>query len=296
MNVQHYLPSSQFSLIVLSIAGSGALILGAQYLTRPPTEAPTVVVAQKDATETDWKAELDAIQAEIPGLPQAASAETVSTLLEAAKSSNYTDTAARSLLIKLADAGSQGMGADIPTQERLINDVTSNVPQIKTKKTYTTADISSVIDGKEAQKKYGNRVMEILGRHAGATSEATLFAISKATDNSDPKELLPLPSIQQEYELLTNELSSIEVPATLVPLHLQALNTLGVIAATFDDMKLVLTDPLRGLNGIRQYQIQLGQVGRVFISIAEILVKNGILFTKEEPGATWAAFLSTDQP
>lgn len=294
MNVQRYLPSSQFSLIVLSIAGAGGLILGAQYLTRPPSETPKVVIAQKDTTETDWKAELDAIQAEVPGLPQAPSPETVSTLLEAAKSSNYTDTAARSLLIKLADAGSQGMGGDIPTQEKLINEVTSNVPQIKTKKIYTTKDIVVTADSKEAQRNYGNRVMEILGRHTGATSQATLFAISKATDNSDPRELAPLAGIQQEYESLVYDLADVDVPATLVPLHIQVLNTLGVIAATFDDMKLVLTDPLRGLNGIRQYQTQLGQIGRVFISLAEILLKNGILFTKEEPGAAWAAFLATD--
>lgn len=296
MNLPQYLPSSQFSLIVFSITAAGGLILGAQYLTRPPTESPQVVVAQKDSPETDWKAELDAIQAEAPGLPQTPSPETVSTLLEAAKSSNYTDTAARSLLIKLADAGSQGMGGDIPTQEKLINEVTNNVPQIKTKKIYTAKDITSVVDTKEAQKKYGNKVMEILGRHAGATSEATLLAISKATDNSDPRELAPLHEIQQEYESLLYDLADVGVPATLVPLHIQALNTLGVIVATFDDMKLVLTDPLRGLNGIRQYQTQLGQVGRVFISIAEILLKNGILFSKEEPGSAWAAFLSTDQP
>jgi hypothetical protein len=292
MSVAQYLPSPHFSAVAGSIILSGGLIVGAQYITSPHTSSPQVAIAPVEQPGTDWKAQLDAIQAQAPGLPDAPSADTVSILLDAAKTSNYTDTAARSLLINLTDAQAQGLGSDIPTQEKLIAGAAGQVPPAKAKKTYAAQDLTVVIDSKDAEKFYGNKVMEILGRHTGATSDATLYAIAKATDNSDTSALSALPHIQQEYAALVEELAAVPTPATMVPLHVQILNSLAITAATFDDMKTVLLDPLRGLQGIQQYQLQLGAVGRVFTSVAQILSKNGILFNKDEPGAAWSVFIS----
>ncbi len=292
MSVVRYLPSPHFSAIAGSIILSGGLVLGAQYATTPHTSSPQAAVTPVEQTQTDWKAQLDAIQAEAPGLPDAPGADTVSTLLEAAKTSNYTDTAARSLLINLSSAQAQGLGSDIPTQEKLIASAASQVPPAKAEKTYTAQDLIVVAESKDSEKIYGNKVMVILGRHIGATSQATLYAIAKATDNNDASALSPLSAIQREYDALVTELAAVPIPATLVPLHVQILNSLSLTAATFDDMRLVLSDPLRGLLGIQQYQLQLGAVGRVFTSVAEILTKNGILFNKDEPGAAWSAFIS----
>ena len=88
-------------------------------------------------------------------------------------------------------------------------------------------------------------------------------------------------------------LSRVAVPETLAPLHLQAVNAVGLVAASFGDMRAVLQDPLRGLGGMQRYQLKLGEVGRVFTAIAGIFSKNGILFNKDEPGQAWNVFLSS---
>ena len=286
------LPSAHFSAIAGSIILSGGLIVGAQYLTSPQNSSPELSAAPAESPGTDWKTQLDEIQAQAPGLPDAPSADTVSSLLDAAKSANYTDTAARSLLINLSSAQAQGLGSDIPTQEKLIAEATSLVPAAKPKKVYTAQDVVVATDPKTAEKTYGNKVMAVLGRHTGATSQATLYAVAKATDNNDASALSALPTIQEEYDALVEELAEVPTPATFVPLHVQILNSLALTAATFDDMRLVLSDPLRGLQGLQQYQLQLGAVGRVFTAVAQILNKNGILFNKDEPGAAWSVFVA----
>lgn len=293
MRLLTILPSGQFSALAGSIALAGGLIVGAQYLTAPRSSSSQLAAAPIQQPSDDWKAELDAIQAQAPGLPEAPSAESVSALLEASKTSNYTETAARALLINLSSAQSQGIGSDIPTQEKIIADATSQAPAAKAKKIYSAQDLTVVADSKAAQKAFGNAVMVVLGKHTGATSQATLYAVAKATDNNDPSELAALSGIQREYSALVTELAAIPVPSTLVPIQVQALNSLGTAAASFDDLKLVLSDPLRGLQGLQQYQLRLGEVGRVFTSMAEIFLKNGILFSKDEPGAAWSGFIST---
>ncbi len=286
------LPSAHFSAIAGSIIVAGGLIVAAQYVTTPHGSSPELSAAPASQPAGDWRAKLDEIQAQAPGLPEAPSADTVASLLDAARSSNYTDTAARSLLINLTSAQSQGMGNDIPTQEKLIAEATAAVPAAKPKKVYTVQDLRTVPDSKAAEKSYGNQVMVVLGRHTGATSQATLYAVAKATDNNDASALSALPTIQREYDALVEELADVAVPATLAPIHVQILNSLALTAATFADMKLVLSDPLRGLQGIQQYQLQLGAVGRVFTAMAQILNKNGILFNKDEPGAAWSVFVA----
>ena len=287
------LPSAHFSAIAGSIVVAGGLIAGAQYVTAPQNSSPELSAATAGQTGADWKTQLDEIQVQAPGLPDAPSADTVASLLEAAKSANYTDTAARSLLINLSNAQAQGLGSDIPTQEKLIAEATSLVPTAKPKKVYTAQDVAVVSASKDTERAYGNQIMLVLGRHTGATSQATLYAVAKATDNNDASALSALPTIQEEYDALVEELAEVPTPVTFAPLQVQILNSLGAVAATFDDMRLVLTDPLRGLQGLQQYQLQLGAVGRVFTAVAQILNKNGILFNKDEPGAAWSVFVST---
>jgi len=295
MNVRAYLPSTTFSTIAGSIGLAGLLILSAQYITHPKDISPAALAPTNDAataTDADWQAALAKIAVDSPSLPEAPTEEKVNQLLNAAQSSNITDTVARSLLINLSSASAQGLGSDIPTQEKLIASAVSQLPAPSAKKTYAQKDLTVGADTPAAQKAYGNAVMEALGRHTDATSKAVLLAVSQATDSNDPSALEPLGHLQAEYAALAADLADITVPKTLVPLHLQVANAISTIAAAVGDMQKLFSDPLRGLQAIQQYQFMLGEVGRVFTSEAEILTKNGILFNKDEPGAAWAVFVS----
>ncbi len=292
MRLSFYLPSSYFSTIVGSIVIAGGLIILAQYVTAPPAPA-NVSIASGTNAYNDWRAALEEVQTTAPDLPAAPDKQVVAKFLQAAESPNLTDSVARSLFVNLSDASAQGLGGDIPTQDKIIAAATAKIAAVKPKKTYTQEDLHVVTDSPQSQKAYGNAVMEVLTRHTGANSGAVLLAMSRATDNADPNQLKALVSIKSEYESLTNELAVISVPKTISPLHLQILNDLGVAASYIGDMQGVFGDPLRGLQALQQYQLMLGEIGRVFISLAVQLSKNGILFSKDEPGAAWSVFTST---
>jgi len=292
MSIASYLPSSQFSVVVASIAAAGGLIVGAQYITRPQNTTPQLSAAPETAVAADWEASLAQVQATQPGLPEAPSEDTVAALIKAAKSDNLTDTVARTLLINLSSASAQGLGADIPTQDKIVALATQAAAPPQAKKTYTQSDLILVDNTPQTQKAYGNAVMTALGKHTEATSNAVLLAVSLAIDNNNPAELSALIRIQTEYEGLVEDLAAVSVPKTFAPLYLQSLNSLGAVAASVEDLQKILNDPLRGLQALKQYQSKLGEVGRVFTSIAEALGKNGILFNKDEPGAAWEVFTS----
>jgi len=292
MSIASYLPSSQFSVTVASIAAAGGLIIGAQYITRPQNPSAELYAAPEARSTSDWEAALAQVQATVPSLPEVPNQDTVSALLQAAKSDNLTDTVARTLLVNLSNASSQGLGADIPTQDKIVAMAAQAAAPPQAKKIYSQSDLVLTDNTPQTQKDYGNAVMVVLGRYTGATSQAVLLAVSKATDNNDPAELKALVRIQAEYEGLVEDLASVAVPKTIAPMHVQALNSLGTVAASVEDLQKILNDPLRGLQALKQYQSKLGEVGRVFTSIAEALSKNGILFNKDEPGSAWAVFTS----
>ncbi len=296
MSLASYLPSSQFSTIAGSLTLAAVLIIGAQYVTHAPSPAPMVAVEQTGGPTQDWRAALDAIQAQAPSLPPAPSAEVTQNLLAGAKSSNLTDTVARSLLVNLSSANSQGLGADTPTQDNIIASAVAQLPPTTPAKIFRSADLHVVADTKASQQSYGNAVMVALGHHTSATSKATLYAVSQALDTGDASHLDALVGLQAEYGALADELAALPIPQTLVPLHLQALNDLELIVTSFNQLKLVLKDPLQSLQGLQNYNQHIGEVGRVFTSIAESFNKNGILFTKDSPGAAWAVFIAPDTP
>lgn len=292
MNVVSYLPSQQFSVTVVSIALAGGIILGAKYATTPKPDSAELLAALPTQPTGDWKSNFDEVQATAPGLPPAPNEDTVATLMKAATSDNLTDTVARTLFVSLSSASAQGLGADVPTQEKIVAMATQTAAPPQAKRIYTQNDLTLTEDTTQTQKTYGNAVMVVLGKHTSATSDAVLLAVSLAVDNNDPKELTALIHIQAEYEKLVTELAAVPVPKTLAPLYVQVLNSLGAAAASVGDLQKIISDPLRGLQALKQYQSKLGEVGRVFTSIAEMLNKNGILFSKDEPGAAWSVFIS----
>lgn len=263
MAVSQYLPSSKFVVTVVSFGVASSLIYSAYAFTAPPQSTAQLESTAPATATDDWQVMLDEIQAEsaFAALPEPLSAETVASFLDEAQTSNLTETIGRTLLVNLSNAKSQGLGDDIPTQEQIILNATTAFPAPARAKTYTTQDIVLAPDSPAAKKAYGNGVMQVLKAHPGASASVTLSAMARATDNNSPKELEALTYVESEYAAIVNELALVPVPQTLAPLHLQLLNSLGIITATFTDMRVVLTDPLRGTAGAPALPTDLGRDG-----------------------------------
>ncbi|MEK7612726.1 MAG: hypothetical protein AAB449_01080 [Patescibacteria group bacterium] len=292
---RRYLPSAQFVLLTGSLFLSAGLIYAAQMYTKSAYKSATLTAASgQNAEQRDWERMLEDIQAQDPSysLPEPPSEESISALLDAAQSTNLTDTIGRTLLINLTAAKSQGLGDDIPTQEQLIAQAAAQLPPTAGTKSYTAADLIVAPAGEEGVHAYGNAVITALVAHPDTEPQKTMVTIGMATDSGDASYLNGLSAIKQEYDGLAADLREIPVPQTLVPLHLQLINNFAYAASLYANMGTVFTDPLRALSTLQMYQAKSDEIGRVFTTIAQQMSYDGILFTKDEPGNAWNALLS----
>jgi hypothetical protein len=295
MNIVRYLPSAQFVVIVSSIAISGGLVVAAQKFTGPPhiSSSLTPAVTTPSTAQTDWMANLRTIEgSSIDTTTSAETTKSTDALLAAAKSSNLTDTVARTLFINLSAAKSQGLGSDIPTQDKLIADAVTQIKKDRTSPTYSAGDLTISANTQAAFKAYGNAVIKTINLHPAASFNATVYAVGDATDHNEPSRLAPLRDIQNDYAALAQDLAQIPVPQPFVPLHLQIVNNIDQMAQTFSDMRVMFDDPLRGLAGLQLYQALNDESARVFTNLAQQFSQDGILFTKDEPGSAWGSLLS----
>lgn len=294
MKIGRYAPSSQFTVIALSLLVSAGLVYAAERVTYPVTKATLAVDAGSQPSDADnWQAALYQIQAQNASTSLTApNQQTVSQMLQAAQSNNITDSVGKTLFINLSNAKAQGLGNDIPTQDQI---VTAAAAQIAASKPalHTRAELTIVSDSTTSLKAYGNAVIEILGNHPAASEQATLLAVGTATDKADAAQLQKLSAIGTAYRAIAAELLALPVPQTLSPLHLSIVNDYAAIAASYPDMQAALTDPLRGIVGMQTYEAKLDELGRVFTNVAQSLNKDGILFNKSEPGSAWQSFLTT---
>jgi hypothetical protein len=293
MALRSYLPSTQFVVIVGSIVVSGGLVVAAQKITSPAEVTNTLTASSQTVPTGDWLAALREIEGQDVGAPPATTtAATFNALLTAAASSNITDTVARSLLINLTEAKSQGLGSDIPTQDKLIAQALDQAQKTRSAPTYSATDLTLSSNSAAAQKEYGNAVIRLISKYPTTNFNNVVYVIGQAGSKEDPKELEPLNEIQQGYQSLARDLLKTPVPPTLAPLHLQTINDLVDMAGTMDDIDTLFTDSVRSLGGLELYQALNNETIRVFISIAQSFKQNGILFNADEPGSAWSAFLS----
>jgi len=293
MSVRTYLPSAQLSLFVVSVAIAGGLILIAKE-TQDPKSSQIVQVTPTIPTNTDWQSALQTVQVE-SGItaPAPADEEVVSALRGAAqKTSSLTEAVSRTLLVDLTSAKTQGLGSDIPTQNQLIASALGQIDGQKQVVLYTRNDLTIVTDTPAAQKTYGNDLAVAMAKNSGTGYIDTMVAIDNATSQNDASHLQKLSSISGGYQTIAKTLLRIPVPQTLAPFHLQVVNNFQKIADTYTPMSTILTDPLRGLTAVKDYQTLTQETLLVFINIGQTLNKNGILFTKDEPGSAWGVLVS----
>src|SRR3989338_932778 len=291
-----YLPSAHFSTIAGSIMLSGALILGAHYYTAP--RSLSSLSAPPDTalyTSDEWQKTLEQVQTEAAiSAPAAPDAEVESQLREAAKSGNLTDSVARTLFVSVSSAQQEGLGGDFPTQDKLIAEAAAQLQPGGGPK-YAATDLRLGTQDKASLHLWGNGVMAALGAHTAASVNDTYVALGEATDNNDKSKLAPLRAIGAAYAAIGADIMALKVPPTLSPLQLKMSNTFAAIAATYPDLEKLGSDPLRALAALQNFKLYMEEESRLFTNVAQELSKNGILFTKDEPGSAWSVYVPSAQ-
>jgi hypothetical protein len=291
MNIGRYFPSAPFVVIVSSIVVSAGLVVAAQYFTRTetPARASITVSTTSGVPVGDW---LETLQ-QIEGTNIATStpeneAQGPAELLAAAESSNVTDTIAHSLFLNLSAAKSQGLGSDVPTQDKIVEQAITQLDLGHgTTTAYSAENLTLANSTSDAIKAYGNAFARIFSLHSRARYNEAILAFGEASRATSTNRLGELEAVQKDYDMLAQELAKIPVPPAFVPFHLQVINNYARIVQSFNDMAAILEDPLRALAGFKTFDALTDETYRVFINIAQELDQNSILFTKDEPGSTW---------
>jgi hypothetical protein len=295
MSVSRYLPSGQFTLIAGALLLSAGLVYAAEYYTsRNDTPVRITTDAAQDTFDnTDWEQTLEQIQLESGiALPEPPNEDLVAELLAAAQQGTVTDSVSRSLLVNLTSAASQGLGSDIPTQDKLIAEATRLLNQ-SIKATYSTESLTVVPNTKENLRAYGNTLAEALQSHPGASVYDVYYSLGSAVDNNSKSDLAKLDTPRQAYQVLAESVLVIPVPQTLVPLHLQIANGFALAAENITQMQELGADPLLAAAGLQSFNSTTAEVGRLFINLARQFSENAIIFSAEEPGSLWKGLLST---
>ncbi len=292
MDIVRYLPSTRLITMAASLLAATGLIIGAQYISKTPGPS-SLASAPKSPTDANWEQTLQEIQLEAGvSAPTPPPANIVNTLLAEATSDNLTSTIGRTLLVNLSAANVQGLGNDIPTQDALIEAAAAQVSS-GTTRPYTAREVITIAQTKESLHQYGNQLMSILVTYPGTNAGEILFAFGETLDYNDPSKLGPVKTAKSAYQNLATGLMQLPVPETLAPLHVQIANNLSLMGSAAGEMSTVLTDPLRGLSGIHNYQTASDEASRLLTVIAGTFKNNGIIFNEDEPGATWNVFVAS---
>lgn len=101
-----------------------------------------------------------------------------------------------------------------------------------------------------------------------------LKVFSSYINNSDPKQLEKLAPLVSRYQSIVNFLLNMTVPSELVSLHLDLLNSYSNLLSNTRDIKIVDTDPVRGLAGAGRYPLNID-------SLRYTLAKINLYFQKK---------------
>ena len=294
MSLRDILPSRKFSAVVGSMLLACLLVIIANAVTQPP-KLPHAQLASGSNTGSNasWQATLDTIQAQQASrLPTPPDPTTVQNLLQGAQTANLTDSIGRSLLINVTDASAQGLGADQPTQDQLVTAAMQQIQNVATQsKQYTSSDLTVTADSTTTIHAYANALAVTLAKHPHASMAEALNIFGEAI-NGQTQQLAQLSTIAKAYEALATDLVGIPVPQSIAQYHLKAVNDDEIMAGSFVHMEAVGSDPLRGLAGLQIYNNAAQDEQGMFINIAQVFAKDGILFTKDDPGAQLGSMLS----
>lgn len=293
MSLGTYLPSAQFTLVVISIVFAGGLVVIADYATAPQSYKKTLVATNSPTgiDSMNWKESLAAIQGKTE-LPEPLDTAVLENLRAEAKTDNLTGSVARNILLNLTEAKSQGLGSDFPTQERLIASAIAEATVDRGTPIYTSKDLTIVKESSESLTEYGNTLALVLQAYPKTSVQETLIAVSTFIDKGTSNTLTPLETIEAEYEAMTNDLLRTPVPTSLAPFHLQVTNNIARITSLYIDFRTALKDPLRGIGALKLYQSLMQETGYLLTNTAQVLKDRSILFTSDEPGSVWSLLLT----
>jgi len=139
-------------------------------------------------------------------------------------------------------------------------------------------------NGRQSIADYGENLGNILRNNKPKDSRNEMEIFQQILATKDPKKIDELQEAVYVYNKVLNDITKIPVPKTFVKAHTDIMIGMSAIILGLQEVKFVLNDPVRGLQGIQTYQ----QGGSLFIesigATLEFIKQNKIIYKQGSGG------------
>jgi hypothetical protein len=122
-------------------------------------------------------------------------------------------------------------------------------------KTYTEKDLNIKPTTDNNIGKYFDEIDKSFANNTIIVKSSELDILNQAVLSGKQSDIDKLNPIIAGYNQMISDLIKIPVPSEAVNIHLELLNNTSIVATDIESMKSTLTDPIKGLVGIKQFQI-----------------------------------------
>jgi hypothetical protein len=149
---------------------------------------------------------------------------------------------------------------------------------------YKESDFKSVAETSESLRAYGNALGKAIinGNRKFPGNELQIF--DDAIAANDSKKLDALSNPISRYNSIRDEMLVMEVPEGILPIHAKMVNLFNIMITGIENMKLVLSDPVKAINGISLYPNASGYLVTAVSELHNYFINQGVIFEKSEDG------------
>ncbi len=139
-------------------------------------------------------------------------------------------------------------------------------------------------NGKITIYNYGEALGSIIKKHKQKESKNELMILQEIVESRDSKKIEEFEKAIVVYGQLLKDLIDVQVPKAFIKSHTDTIIGMQAIISGLMDMKLILTDPLKGMQGVQKYQ----QGGVLFLdstgATIQFIKQNNIIYKQGSGG------------
>lgn len=187
---------------------------------------------------------------------------------------NETDAIAQKLF-SITTALSQNDNVDDTSLQQIADQLGSSVNVSNVSNKYSLKDLHTISTSSASLKAYSQSLSTILGKYDLNQEDVTV--IINATETGDYSQLPQLTDTGNSYIAIAKDLSKISVPIGVAQYHLDIINSLAGMAASFSYLQQMEDNGTQALVGIALYKTYNIRGENAFYNLQNYLVKYGIL-------------------
>lgn len=149
---------------------------------------------------------------------------------------------------------------------------------------YKDSDFKTIPETGDSLRAYGNNFGKIISDSAKQFPGNELQILDDAISANDSKKLDALDNPIKRYTAIRDALLSMNVPEGILPIHEKMANLLNLMISGIQNMKLVLSDPVKAMNGVSLYPDALGYFVDAIKNLHDYFINQGVIFDKSEDG------------